>query len=184
MIKKIDRLINRILYAKTPYNVFDLHKGCTKEDIEKKYQSLTKKLHSNKFKHPQKKGCIRIVNKAYKILVNDENRINYDNGHVKIWEDYIKKNPDMNPFELYPIPQLNLVAFETFEDFISPKLIFSSIFSNITNEFNQCGGNKFYRKEAKSLGKGVNDVTTRMKVFFLLLVPFIISFFIMFILSN
>ena len=59
------------------YEILELDKGCTKEEIKKNYRKLSLKYHPDKNGGNDSKGFIKI-NEAYEILYDDEKRKLYD----------------------------------------------------------------------------------------------------------
>ena len=61
------------------YSLLGLKKGATHEEIKKAYRSLVFKIHPDKKKNdPEASSKFSNINKAYKILSNEETRKFYD----------------------------------------------------------------------------------------------------------
>ena len=183
-------LINQILDAESPYEVLGLEKNCSKIEIKKAYHSLSLKVHPDKLNHPKNVECFHRVSEAYHVLIDDEKRSKYDNGDESVWEDSTMRDSDiLNPFEIYIINIyiFDLLVFRTFEDFISPKLLFYSLLNKYAfkKEYRLNGSDKLYRSKSKMMNKGgINDLQSRKKVCLLYIIPLLLTFILLFLISK
>jgi len=61
------------------YSILGVNKHCTKEAVKKAYNNKAKKTHPDTV-GDKAKGEFNLVNKAYKILIDNDKRKRYDNG--------------------------------------------------------------------------------------------------------
>lgn len=60
------------------YEILELNKNATKEEIKASYKRLALKYHPDKNKHPEAEERFKEISEAYKVLSDDDNRKTYD----------------------------------------------------------------------------------------------------------
>ena len=69
---QIDRLLGQVW--RNPFDVLDLDKEATDEEVKKQFKNLSLLLHPDKCKDPRATDCFTIVEQSYKTLLDSEKR--------------------------------------------------------------------------------------------------------------
>lgn len=86
----------------TLYDLLNISKDCSKEEIRKAYKVLALKIHPDKNSDPNAHENFQDINKAYNILIDDEKRNIYD-MYGEIDGDFIDVNKIYNYYKnVYP----------------------------------------------------------------------------------
>lgn len=121
----VDLIIERILKAKTLYDVLGLSSNCKEEEIKKVYRNLAKCIHPDKCKKPRATEAFQCLNEAGDVLMNRERRRKYD-LELKSNNKKTKEVPYPVFYSTEFFPEMY-----SFEDDISPEEV---ILSFIVNE--------------------------------------------------
>lgn len=71
-------IVRQIKKQKDYYQILDLERECTVEDVRKAYRKLSLKVHPDKNKAPGAEEAFKAVSKAFQCLSNEESRKRYD----------------------------------------------------------------------------------------------------------
>ena len=74
---------------KNYYDILNLNKNCTQEDIKKKYKILAMKNHPDKGGDENK---VKDISEAYQVLIDPIKRQNYDNNNISNLNSVINAN--------------------------------------------------------------------------------------------
>lgn len=64
--------------SKNFYEILELNRDCSKEQIKKSYYKLAKKYHPDINKNKNSEKIFKKINEAYHVLINEESRTRYD----------------------------------------------------------------------------------------------------------
>jgi len=91
---KIENIIKRLQYYKNPLDQMELHADATPEDIQKKYKKIALFVHPDKCKHEKAVDAFASLNKALKLLENEDQRNQYSEiskqGEIQVSEEWLK----------------------------------------------------------------------------------------------
>jgi len=73
-----DEIVVSIVRAKTLYEVLQVSKIATKQEITKQYKRLSIRVHPDKCRHAKAEDALKKLNEAHRILSNDRTREQYD----------------------------------------------------------------------------------------------------------
>lgn len=148
MVLTAEKLIKRIINAKTPYRVLGLKRNCTMQDIRKAYLEISLIIHPDKCQLDGAIDCFQRVNEAHKLLKDRERRQRYDEGNFKEWMYHPKlsdEDIDSTPeFKDGPIPSMHAN-----EDDISPEEVIGVFFGDINKIRNIFNNRKFFSGKMK-----------------------------------
>lgn len=79
--------------TKNLYDILNVSKDASKEDIKKAYKKLALSEHPDRSNNPNANEIFAEINGAYEILSDEEKRRNYDNGGVNLFAQMFQHNP-------------------------------------------------------------------------------------------
>ena len=88
--------------TETHYDILEIPRTATQEEIKKSYRRLAQKWHPDKNKSPEAEGQFKKINRAYAILKDTDKRADYD-YRPRLAEDdvYDDDEPQMTPVEIF-----------------------------------------------------------------------------------
>ncbi|KAH0788266.1 dnaJ subfamily B member 14 [Histomonas meleagridis] len=116
----------RILRARTHYEVLQLEKTCTTEEVRRSYKRIALKVHPDRNKHPKATEAFQKISIAYETLSKQDKRAQYDR-----FGDAKPEIPQPNPYNGFHYNAFRRNdPFFTFSDDITPEELFQ-MFTNM-----------------------------------------------------
>lgn len=153
--EEIEKLIERIIKATTPYEVLDIKKESNNRDIKRAYHKISRVIHPDKCKHEKATECFQKVSAAHILLNDNTKRQMYDSGDEEKWM-YCKKAMHKGNIIKPAFTEGVIASMFGFEDDISPEEVFSAVFGDVKNVQNSFENRKFYSGKMK-LEEEFND---------------------------
>lgn len=143
----VEKIIETIIRAKTPYEVLGINKDSSNKEIKHAYHQLAKIVHPDKCKHNKATECFQRISSAHILLLDSSKRKRYDNGE----EEWMYNNKTSNDKEEDSPVFIDGIIPSMFgyEDDISPEEVLSSIFGDKNNIRNSYENRKFFSGKMK-----------------------------------
>ena len=81
--------------SSNPYNILNIKKGASQEDIKKAYRKLAMKFHPDRNDDPASEKKFKEISAAYEILSDSQKRRDYDSGKNQ------KRKVEIDPFDIF-----------------------------------------------------------------------------------